>query len=53
MREEVLEPLYAAVSTVGRAEVGALPIGEILDYIVDTFGSSRESSLNPATSKRS
>lgn len=42
MRQEVLEPLYAAVSTVGRAEVGALPIGEILDYIVATFGSSRK-----------
>ena len=30
MREEVLEPLYAAISTVGREEVGQLPVGEIL-----------------------
>lgn len=30
MREEVLEVLYAAISTVGRAEVGDLPVGEIL-----------------------
>lgn len=40
MRKEVLEPLYAAVSTVGREEVGALPVGEILEYIVSTFGSA-------------
>ncbi|KAM0750455.1 hypothetical protein T439DRAFT_326421 [Meredithblackwellia eburnea MCA 4105] len=40
MRIEVLEPLIAAVATVGREEVGLLPVGEVLGYIVSTFGSS-------------
>lgn len=40
LRNEILEPLFAAISTVGRDEVGELPIAEILDYIVSTFGTS-------------
>ncbi|KAL8280638.1 hypothetical protein RQP46_006961 [Phenoliferia psychrophenolica] len=40
MREEVLEPLIAAVTTVGRDEVAVSPVGEALEYIVETFGSS-------------
>lgn len=31
IRNEVLEPLYAAVSTVGREEVELLPVAELLD----------------------
>lgn len=40
MRREILEPLYGAVSTVGRDQVGTLPVGEILGYIVSTWGTS-------------
>ena len=34
MREEVLEPLIAAVTTVGRDEVAASPVGEALGEIL-------------------
>ena len=41
MRKEVLEPLYAAISTVGREEVGSLPVGEILGQSLSNTSRSR------------
>lgn len=39
MREAVLEPLVAAVTTVERDAVVNLPVGDVLEYITSTFGS--------------